>query len=347
MTVPVEGLGSARTSTVRAPVARAATAAIVLLVGLVRLVAAQNIITLPGKSVEVLGLRNWTLEMLQDSMARYAPGESLGSHACAAVLRYKLGFPDAVAYYYSPTPVDSVERVVVALIEPGDSARVQFSDLPLGTGTRRPDWTVAYDLLERSRGVQYSALYRLADRQRGFGGSQSESVEAYAAFIVHHAEHVDRDTALTVLGADPDYVNRTVAASILLNFLDEDTVVWALTDALLETDGPVKTTAATTLQSLVTIPRTVDWRPAADALHKILDGTSLPVLMTVMEVLVATGVDPSLARPLLRGGGEGVLMFMSAHHPHFQSSAHRLLTALRGEDLGGDVDVWRTWVAAL
>jgi len=347
MTAPVERLGSARTSMVKAPIARVAIAATVLLLGVVRVTAAQNIISLPGKSVEVLGLRNWTLEMLQDSMAKYAPGESLGSHACAAVLRYKLGFPDAAAYYYSPTPVDSVERVVVALIEPGDSARVQFSDLPLDTGTRRPDWAVAYDLLERSRGVQYSALYLLADRQRRPSGSSNESVEAYATFIARHAEQADRDAALAVLATDPDYLNRTVAACILLNFVDEDTVVWALTDALLESDGPVKTTAATTLQSLVAMPRTVDWRPAVDALHKILNGTSLPVLMTVMGVLVATGADSSLAAPLLRGGGEGVLMFMSASHSQFQSSAHRLLTALRGEDLGANAGVWRSWIVGL
>jgi hypothetical protein len=347
VTTTDEGLASTRNGVLKASLAQTAGAALFLLLGAAPPSAAQDILHLPGKEVEVLGLRNWTLEMLQDSMAKYAPGESLSSHACAAVLRYKLGFPDAVAYYYSATVVDSVVRVVVALVEPADSARVQFSDLPLDTGTPRPDWATVYDLLERSRGVQYSALYLLADRQRGLGGSQGGSVGTYAAFIAHHTGPADRDTALAVLATDPDFMNRTVAASILFNFLDEDAVVWALADALLEADGPVKTTAATALHSLITTPRTVDWRPAAGTLHKILNGTSLPVLTTVMEVLVATGADSGLAAPLLRGGGEGALTFLSAQHPHLQASAHRLLTALRGEDLGADVVSWRSWIAGL
>lgn len=331
----------------KAPFAQAVGAALVLLLGAAPRSAGQDILHLPGKVVEVLGLRTWTLEMLQDSMAKYAPGESLSSHACAAVLRYKLGFPDAVAHYYPPTVVDSVEHVVVALVEPADSARVQFSDLPLDTGRPRPAWATAYDLLKHSRGLQYSALYLLADRQRGSVEPESGTVEAYAAFIVDHADATDRDTALAVLTTDPDFMNRTVAASILSNFLDEDAVVWALTDALLESDGPVKTTAATALQSLVTTPRLVDWRPAAGTLHKLLNGTSLPVLTTVMQVLVATGVNPDLATPLLRGGGEGVLVFLSAHNPHPRGGAHRLLSALRGEDLGTEVVAWRRWIAGL
>lgn len=64
------------------------------------LVSAQEVLRLPGKMVEVIGLRQWTLAMLQDSLAALTPRESLTSHACAVVLRYKLGFPDAAAVGY-------------------------------------------------------------------------------------------------------------------------------------------------------------------------------------------------------------------------------------------------------
>ncbi|HEY8176041.1 MAG TPA: hypothetical protein VIF32_10130, partial [Gemmatimonadaceae bacterium] len=85
----------------------------------------QAILNLPGKkSVEVIGLERWTIAMIQDSMAKYAPGESLASHACAAVLRYKLGFADASATnYLFVTPADTTEQMLVAVVEPQDSAR--------------------------------------------------------------------------------------------------------------------------------------------------------------------------------------------------------------------------------
>ena len=56
------------------------------------------LLTLPdGGTVEMLGLRRWTIGMLQDSLAKYAPADSLQSHACAATLRYTLHFADAAS----------------------------------------------------------------------------------------------------------------------------------------------------------------------------------------------------------------------------------------------------------
>jgi len=43
--------------------------------------------------VEVIGLQRWTRRMIDDSLAKYAPGVSLATHACAAVLENTLGFP--------------------------------------------------------------------------------------------------------------------------------------------------------------------------------------------------------------------------------------------------------------
>ena len=42
------------------------------------------VIHLPHKTIEVVGLERWTVQMIQDSMDRYSPGDSLQSHACAA-----------------------------------------------------------------------------------------------------------------------------------------------------------------------------------------------------------------------------------------------------------------------
>ncbi len=46
--------------------------------------AAQSIIETPTSTIEIMGLKRWTLRMIQDSLAVYAPGDSLTGHACAA-----------------------------------------------------------------------------------------------------------------------------------------------------------------------------------------------------------------------------------------------------------------------
>ena len=54
----------------------------------------------------------------------------------------------------------------------------------------------------------------------------------------------------------------------------------------------------------------------------------------------------SLAVPLLRDGGEMLLAFAAAENADLRNSAHRLLVALRGKDLGHDSNAWANWVRA-
>jgi hypothetical protein len=93
-----------------------------------RTAAAQRseILQLPGRIVEVTGLERWTIQMLQDSLGVYSPGDSLQSHACAAVLRYKLHFADASSTTFMGMngPGDTTRYTLVHVIEPQDSARV-------------------------------------------------------------------------------------------------------------------------------------------------------------------------------------------------------------------------------
>src|SRR5688500_64440 len=48
--------------------------------------------------VEVLGLRNWIVQMLESAVSRYAPGTTLADAACAIILRDSVGFPDATTF---------------------------------------------------------------------------------------------------------------------------------------------------------------------------------------------------------------------------------------------------------
>lgn len=81
--------------------------------------------------LELIGLKRWTVAMIQDSLHRYAPSDSLLSHACAAVLREKLKFADA-AVVYRTMVVDGVPArkpyLAVTVIEPQDSALVDYRE---------------------------------------------------------------------------------------------------------------------------------------------------------------------------------------------------------------------------
>jgi hypothetical protein len=255
---------------------------------------------------------------------------------------------------YLPQPRgDSVEQVLVSVVEPQDSARVEYRLVPRDTTAPRLAWTEAIALASHKQGALWVALYdyfRWLEDSIGVRRRQPDSVEvrAYQRFLARHATPGDRDTALAVLADDPDIRNRMVAASILANFVAADTVVWGLADALVESDGLAKMVAASVLSAFArTAPRPVNWLGAAPTLHAILNGTSLPVLPGVMQVLVETGADTSLAVPLLRGGGEMVLAYLGAQHPGLRVPARNLLVALRGADLGPNVASWRAWILSL
>jgi hypothetical protein len=66
----------------------------------------DNMIHLRNKTIEVVGLEHWTVKMIQDSLDKYSPGDSLQSHACAAILRYKLHFADAAVTVFFPDTTD-------------------------------------------------------------------------------------------------------------------------------------------------------------------------------------------------------------------------------------------------
>ena len=317
----------------------------------------QAVLSLPGKTVEVIGLQRWTIQMMQDSIAKYAPGESLASHACAAVLRYKLGFAEASSTtYLGWTRGDTTPRIVVAVVEPQDSARIRHRSMPMDSTAPFSPWVTAVALVAKSPGVVEAAVssylkWRLdsvGTAVPGYARRDSTSVRAYWHFLADHARPSDFADARRILLGDRDYRNRTVAASILANFVDRDSSWYALVEAVRESDGLVKVVSGVVLSTASRdAKRPVDWTPAAPSLHSILDGTSLFQLPVVIDALLATGVDRRLAHSLLGRGGRMLLSFMEAQHPAPRGSAHRLLVALAGQDLGDDVGKWRSWIDGL
>lgn len=313
-----------------------------------------TVLLVPGKSIEVVGLRRWSIAMIQDSLTKYAPGITLDSHACAAALRYQLGFADAAVTAYE-LPGDTVERIVVVVVEPQDSARVRHRIAPMDTVAPRAEWAPLLRVISESPGPfqvslwQYRA-WRGGDltKLRSLPGTDSSAVLSVWRFLAAHQSRADKAAALSTVLADPNYRNRMAAVALLSNFTDDDQVLHALLRAQLEADGPVGAMASMVLSSFAqTSSRPVDWAPVAPELRQMLRGTALFHLTGTMRLLAATGVDSSLAVPLLRDGGEMLLAFAAAENADLRNSAHRLLVALRGKDLGHDSNAWANWVRAL
>ena len=94
--------------------------------------------------------------------------------------------------------------------------------------------------------------------------------------------------------------------------------------------------------------RRVDWSPVASDLRLLLNGTNLPSIESVFELLDRTEVSPSLAAPLLRRNAGWLLDHLGSRAPMASDLAHKLLVRLNnGRDLGTKRAPWERWVASL
>jgi hypothetical protein len=313
----------------------------------------NEILETPTVRLELIGLKRWTLAMIQDSLARYAPGESLASHACAAILRGKLGFADAAAQYYPPGSQGRTKGYfAVPVVEPQDSARVRYREAPRDSLPNQVDWAEAHAVFEEHNQVFQSAIQRPLFL---LGRLDPDSLEPRLAparpllkFLLGHRTDADRQFALLTLARDSNARNRAVAAVIIAGFLESDSSWWALADALRDQNGMVSATASQVLGTVArNAARPVNWAPVTDGIRAVLDGTNLFAHNTLLETLVATRVNPELAPGLLRGGGELVLAKLRSEDLHTARLAQRFLTQVSGRDFGQNAGRWGRWVQSL
>lgn len=308
--------------------------------------------------LELIGLKRWTIPMIQDSLRRQAPELSLLSNACAAILREKLKFADASAVHYTTIRDGKATKpyVAVTVVEPQDSALVRYRGPFRDSLPDHPAWGVVRDLFERDRRSFEHALMR-PDFLLGDGPfNDADSAQRRApplpiplrAFLQAHRAPSDRELALTTLAQDGNWRNRMAAVVILANFAHEDSAWWALADALRDPVGFVSGSAEQLLRSLRhAATRRVDWGPATGTLRAILDGTNLFAHDDLMELLAATQVDPALARPLLKDGAYLVLAKLRSQGDREHEAARRFLVQIAGRDLGNDPVAWEEWVRGL
>jgi hypothetical protein len=313
---------------------------------------AQTLVETPTATVELIGLRTWTLPMLEDSLHAVDSTISLSSHACAAILRSKLGFPDAAVQVY-PAVLTGAERdrIVITLLEPADSQLVRYRSPSADTMASRPAWQGPIDLFENASGefqtaIQTSVFSRHLSPEDS--AAMTPTAQQLREFVAQHRTTDDFATAVTTLTEDGNYRNRVVAVLILAGFAAEDSAWWMLTEALRDPDGRVSATAQQILGWLTQHEaRPVTWAPATSTLRDLLNGTDLFAHNLVMEMLARTDVAPTLAPELLVDGGALVLAKVRARDAASRGVATAFLLQLSGRDFGDDAAAWQEWVSSL
>lgn len=265
---------------------------------------AQVVETERGK-VEFVGLNNWSVDALVDTLRSISPDQSL--HACAADLRYKLGFADASAIGYFN---DGDLYTVITVIEPQDKKYINYLDEPSDSLETVSDWKDGIELLEND-----FQGFNIAIQNYGsvlFDGKKSakenlpdwinaENVERVWNFLLDHNSRYDMNLALWILNSDKNYKNRVIASSILANFSEYDLTWWILLDNMRYPDARVSGTSMAVINSLSqTNPKDVNWKPALHSVQHLLRGTNLFAYNTTLDVLPKTGLNKDLAKDLLR-----------------------------------------------
>ena len=335
-------------------VAKSAGAVALMLCTATQSAASQAIRENDQMRLEVIGLKHWTLPMIDDSLRRYAPKDSLMSHACAGVLRESLKFADASVVYYTGTFGDSVMKpyLAVTVVEPQDSALIRYRAPFTDSLPPRRAWRAMRTVFAKHNLVFQQAMQRSeflwSDAALSVADSSLRPALPLRRFLRAHDTAKDRQTALATLATNGNADDRVVAVLLLANFAESDSTWWALAEALRDPAASVRGTAAQLLTALSRrAPRRVDWTPATPTLRALLDGTNLFAHNQVMEVLAATQIDSALARPLLHGGGDLVLAKLHSQGMAEHQASRRFLVQLAGRDLGASPTAWEEWIRGL
>jgi hypothetical protein len=293
--------------------------------------------------------------MLEDSVAHYAPGQTLESAACMAVLRGPLKFRDAFVGHYPPGMgrPDAPPFLSIRVVEPGrveawramprdayPSLLPEYAPLILpATDSTGGIWP--------SRLLQGMYMPDSLTRIRMFPHlepAEREDYERTIAFLGTHRRERDRQLALHVLDSSSAYGNRMTAALVLSNFPEADQSWYALVRALRDPHEAVREAAAAAVARMP--KRRVDWAPVAGELRALLGGTNLSHMDAVLVLLAQTEVSSTLVGPLLRGNDQWILRLLTAEAPMAAPHAKALLVALHGgTDLGNTPAPWRAWIA--
>ena len=330
-----------------------AVAGTVVLLAVTASQGAGQVIAGPDGPVEFIGLQSWDAHELFDAIQEIDPDRPF--HACAAVMKQQLGFADAAASLYSTDRSSDWYTIVIGV---EDSTRVQYRPIGSETVVLPETWrnlkavvdedmrtlTAAARTLH-SRDGFFNSVFNSAERLAERMGADPETLDQVWDLVDRAHGEEDRRLAHEVLAKDTSWAARGVATLLLGNFIDDDTSWHGLAGSLIDPDTRVGTVASSMLAGLITRKRNpVGWSAARAPLLALFGGTNPFAFGDILEVLVATDVDPEFGQQLVRESPDLLLAHVGAEHERTREPAIALLRTVSGEDFGTDLESWTAWI---
>ncbi|MGH7617504.1 MAG: hypothetical protein ACREPM_09780 [Gemmatimonadaceae bacterium] len=328
---------------------RSLTRTALLAVTLAAPATAQNVIDTPTSTIEIVGLKRWTIQMIDDSLSKYSPKDRLTAHACAAILRDKLHFADASVTVFTSLPGSTKSYVAVTIVEPADSALIHYKPEFRDSLPTRPEWSAAYAAFKAHNDVAQHAIQSPSFYAAVLSAKDSTAFDAVRPMhdmMVAHTSPADFELARRTVESDGNAANRAMALLVLSNFVDRDSAWRTVADALRDpTGGMVNATAAQVLRLMgVRSPRSVDWAPMADRLRYMIDGTGLFTFDVLLRTLTATSISPALAPRLLANGGAILRAKLHSGGDSSRDVARAFLAQLSGLPATADISSFDAWL---
>jgi hypothetical protein len=313
---------------------------------------AQTVLQTPKGTIELIGLKRWTVTMIEDSLAKYSPADKLTVHACAAILQQKLRFASASVTTYTNFPeYGGKEYLAITLVEPHDSAKIHFKPALYDTLLAHAKWPDASAAFRQNSGLAQRAFQTPSffdDRLSAEDSTKFAKIDAIHRVIVSNKSPDAFAKARRMLDSDSSIYNRTFAELIIANFADRDSAWFALMDAQRDPVGMSGSTASQLLRMLSQrSPRTVNWAPAVEQLRYIIDGTNLFAFDETLDVLTATKIDRSLAPALLANGGSVLRAKLRSGDVFAKRSVSAFLAHLSGLPATSDAATFERWMDGL
>ena len=268
-------------------------------------------------------------------------------------MKGELGFADAGVFGYLASTTSGSERYTV-IIGIEDRARVRYRTAGSETIALPESWQALKsaadgDLQALGMAREWFDLRKDPETARKFAelfDVDLAAIEPVWQLIAALDGERDRRLAQEILANDASWMSRALAATVLVNFGEHDAVWHDLVAATIDPIGQVSGAATSVLRSLVQMERgrTVRWEAAREPIAAVLDGTNPFAFKAVVEVLAATGIEPTLGKQLIRETPNLLLAHVGAEHQRTRQPAIDLLKAVSGEDFGADREAWSEWL---
>lgn len=321
----------------------------------------------PRGPVEFIGLEEWTASELFEAIKETDPDKPF--HACAAVLKSELNFPDAAAFGTFKTREDGSQELYTVIVGVENSSHVRYRTAGKESLELPNSWQALQTKVEESFHTHSAAVYihfllatpenaeQFADlsaedaeeKALEFAELFGASVESFAAittFIEATGDESEHRLALEVLEKDKSWSARFIAAIVLARFPNEDETWHGLADSLIDPAPQVRDVAEKVLDGLLSTEKAmpIDWAGARDTLVALLGGTNPWAFETILNLLRATEVDSKFALELVQQRPNLLLGYAAAEHEKTRQVALTFLQSISDEDFKQDVEAWEDWI---